>query len=94
MRIRPETPSDEPVVREVVRAAFGGDRVPDLVAAMRESVAWLGLSFVAEQDGEVVGHVSYTRAWVDAPTGWSTCSCSARSRCVPTGSGRASAPRW
>jgi putative acetyltransferase len=67
VRIRPETPSDEPAVQEVVRAAFGGDRVPGLVSAMRESVAWLGLSFVGEQDGEVVGHVSYTRAWVDAP---------------------------
>jgi len=67
VRIRPETPSDEAVVQEVVRAAFGGDQVPGLVTALRESVAWLDLSFVAEQHGEVVGHVSYTRAWVDAP---------------------------
>lgn len=67
MRVRPETPIDVQAVQDVVRAAFGGDQVPDLLAGMRESVAWLGLSFVAEEDGEVVGHVGYTRAWVDAP---------------------------
>lgn len=65
--VRPETPHDEGVVEEVVGAAFGGEKVPKLLTALRASVAWLGLSYVAERDGEVVGHVSYTRAWVDAP---------------------------
>jgi putative acetyltransferase len=39
---------------------------------MRRDHCWLGLSFVAEprdRPGEVVGHVAYTRAWLDAPTG-------------------------
>jgi putative acetyltransferase len=67
VRVRAETPADVPAVQEVVRDAFGGDRVPGLLAELRSSVAWLGLSFVAEQDEEIVGHVSYTRAWVDAP---------------------------
>ncbi|HET6651418.1 MAG TPA: N-acetyltransferase [Nocardioides sp.] len=67
MRVRPETSADVPVVHEVVEAAFGGAQVPRLLDALRTSVAWLGLSFVAEQDGEILGHVSYTRAWVDAP---------------------------
>jgi putative acetyltransferase len=67
VRVRPETDVDVPVVQEVVAAAFGGDQVPALLDALRSSVAWLGLSFVAELDDEVVGHVSYTRAWVDAP---------------------------
>ena len=64
---RRETAADLPAVRDVVGAAFGGDQVADLLDALRESVAWLDLSFVAEIDREVVGHVSYTRAWVDAP---------------------------
>ena len=67
MIVRPETDADRVPIREVVRAAFGGDRVPDLLTDLRSSPAWLGLSFVADDDGDVVGHVSYTRAWVDAP---------------------------
>lgn len=65
--VRPETAADVDTVEEVARLAFGGEQVPRLLGALRESVAWLGLSYVAEHDGEVVGHVSYTRAWVDAP---------------------------
>ncbi|HYO40377.1 MAG TPA: N-acetyltransferase [Nocardioidaceae bacterium] len=66
--VREETPDDMVVVRRVVSGAFGGEDVADLLDAVRESVAWLGLSFVAvETDGSVVGHVSYTRGWLDAP---------------------------
>lgn len=67
--VRPEEPGDRDAVRAVVGAAFGGDQVPDLLDDLRGSPAWLDLSFVAEVDGEVVGHVSYTRAWVDSPEG-------------------------
>ena len=67
MIVRAETAQDEPVVRAVVGAAFGDEPVAELLDAMRESRAWLDVSFVAEQDGEVVGHVSFTRGWVDAP---------------------------
>lgn len=67
MRVRAEGPADVADVQVLVRAAFGGEQVSDLLAELRGSVAWLGLSFVAEEAGDVVGHVSYTRAWVDAP---------------------------
>ena len=67
--VRPEEPGDQDAVRAVVGAAFGGDQVPDLLDDLRGSPAWLDLSFVAEVDGEVVGHVCYTRAWVDSPAG-------------------------
>ena len=67
MIIRAETDADLAATREVVRAAFGGDQVPDLLSELRGTPAWLELSFVADDEGEVVGHVSYTRAWVDAP---------------------------
>jgi putative acetyltransferase len=64
--VRPEQPGDEAAVREVVAAAFGDDVVPRLLDAMRACPAWLDLSFVAEQDGDLVGHVSFTRGWLDA----------------------------
>jgi putative acetyltransferase len=71
--VRPERPEDEPVVDTVVRAAFGGPEVPALLRDMRRDHSWVGLSFVAEREhpgdgvesGSVVGHVSYTRGWVD-----------------------------
>jgi putative acetyltransferase len=50
----------------VVAAAFGEEPVADLLDALRESDAWRDLSFVAEDNGEVVGHVSFTRGWLDA----------------------------
>jgi putative acetyltransferase len=65
--IRAETDADLDAVRRVVGAAFGGDRVPALLDELRTSVAWLGLSFVAEEKDEVVAHVAYTSAWIDAP---------------------------
>lgn len=65
--IRPELPEDENAVRTLVGAAFGDDALAALLDDLRASVAWLGLSFVAELDDEIVGHVAYTRAWVDDP---------------------------
>jgi putative acetyltransferase len=67
--VRPEEPDDQEAVRAVVAAAFGGDQVPDLLDDLRASPAWLDLSFVAEDAGEVVGHVAYTRGWVDSVEG-------------------------
>jgi putative acetyltransferase len=65
--VRQEEPEDVEDVRRVVSAAFGGERVASLLDALRESAAWLGLSFVAEERDEVVAHVAYTRGWLDAP---------------------------
>jgi putative acetyltransferase len=66
--VRPERRSDEPAVDAVVAAAFDGPQVPTLLRDMRRDHCWLGLSFVATgRSGEVVGHVSFTRGWVDAP---------------------------
>lgn len=63
-------PADAAAVRRVVEAAFGeeeGPRVADLIEALQGGDAFAGLSFVAGQDGAVVGHVMLTRGWVDAP---------------------------
>jgi putative acetyltransferase len=65
--LRSEQASDVAAVREVVEAAFGGPEVSALLDELRTSIAWLDLSFVAELDGEIVGHVAFSRAWVDDP---------------------------
>lgn len=65
--VRPERPADQDAVRAVVRAAFGEDSVAELLDDLRTSPAWLDLSWVAEDEAAVVGHVSLTRAWVDDP---------------------------
>jgi putative acetyltransferase len=61
--IRTARDDDRPTILEVHRAAFDGDRVPRLVEELWAS-EWYEpeLSFVAETDGAVVGHVMNT--WV------------------------------
>lgn len=66
--VRTETPQDLESTREVVAAAFGDEPVADLLDGLRRSNAWRDLSFVAEEEGRVVGHVSFTRGWLDAPS--------------------------
>ena len=65
--LRAERSGEETVVRDVVTRAFGGERVGGLLDALRESDAWLGLSFVAERGGEVVAHLSLTESLLDSP---------------------------
>lgn len=65
--IRAEQPDDVDATRSLVAAAFGDGAIAELLDDLRASLAWLGLSFVAELDDEIVGHVAYTRAWVDDP---------------------------
>ena len=67
MIVRAEEASDLPETRAVVSAAFGDEPVAELLDGLRASSAWRDLSFVAAQDGRVVGHVSFTRGWLDAP---------------------------
>ena len=70
MDLRAERPGDRNAVRELHLAAFGdqGRVVADLVDELRELVTTdNGLSLVAEDTGEVVGHVMFTRSLLDAP---------------------------
>jgi putative acetyltransferase len=65
---RLERPGEEGEVRDVVRAAFGdSEGVERIVDDLRGSDAWTGLSFVAEHEGRVAGHVLFTRSLLDAP---------------------------
>jgi putative acetyltransferase len=69
MLIRREHLDDIAAIRYVHRAAFVSDVDPmevRLVDALRDSDAWIpALSWVAELDGAVVGHVACTRGHVD-----------------------------
>ena len=68
--MRTETVSDWPAVRAVHLSAFGdhGPVVANLVDDLREAVTrGEGLSLVAEERDEIVGHVMYTPSLLDAP---------------------------
>ncbi|MGW7682462.1 GNAT family N-acetyltransferase [Kribbella sp. NPDC054772] len=70
MDLREELPADRQAVRNVHMRAFGdhGLVVADLVDTLRNTLASDdGLSLVAEQDGQLVGHVMFTRSLLDAP---------------------------
>lgn len=65
MLIRRELPADATTIAEIHTAAFKGDVEKNLVTALRASDSWLpALSLVAEDEGQVVGHVVCTRAHV------------------------------
>jgi putative acetyltransferase len=72
MDLREELPGDRESVRNVVRQAFGGGDhglvVTRLVDALRETITpAAGLSLVAEHDGQIIGHVMFTRSLLDSP---------------------------
>lgn len=70
MDVRRERQADQPAVREVHLAAFGehGLVVANLADELREAVATgAGLSLVAEDAGDIVGHVMFTPSLLDAP---------------------------
>jgi putative acetyltransferase len=68
MPLRTEETRDHDAVRAVHRSAFGdhGDTVAGLVDALRGADS-AALSLLAEEDGDVVGHVMISRALLDAP---------------------------
>ena len=93
MIIRHELVTDHTVVRDVIDAAFRDHAhqpadsepvEPAIVEALRDANA-LSLSLVAEDAGEVIGHVAFSP--ISVGMGW------ARWRFGPTGSGKGSAAR-
>jgi putative acetyltransferase len=80
MDLREEFPGDRESVLDLHVRAFGdhgpsdhgpsdhGLVVASLVDALRETITpTAGLSLIAEQDGQIVGHVMFTRSLLDAP---------------------------
>jgi putative acetyltransferase len=57
--IRPETDGDHAAIREVNRQAFGGEDESRLVVALRDG-GYDRVSMVAEEDGQVVGHILFS----------------------------------
>lgn len=66
--VRPEAPTDYDAIREVNEAAFKGLEEADLVESLRRDRVVL-LSLVAELDGQVVGHILFSRMSIDSPDG-------------------------
>lgn len=65
LTIRGQTPADDAAVGDVLTNAFAGE--PEVVALERALAARAdSVGFVAELDGDVVGHVRLTRGWIDA----------------------------
>lgn len=62
--IRAQHPEETTAVREVIIAAFGRAEVAELSEALTATAQ--GQSYVAEADGQLVGHVQLSRSWVDA----------------------------
>ncbi len=57
--VRAETGADRAAVGEVLRAAFPTDAEARLVEALRDGGA-LALSLVAEEGGQIVGHIAFS----------------------------------
>ncbi|GIF09677.1 GNAT family N-acetyltransferase [Actinoplanes siamensis] len=69
MQIRVETPADRPAIARLVERAFGdghGKVVARLVDGLRRDDPSF-LSLVADDEGEIAGHVMFTRSLLDAP---------------------------
>lgn len=64
MIIRPETPHDIDAIHRVITDAFGQSDEADLVGALRHAGDAI-VSLVAEEDGEIVGHVLLSK--MEAP---------------------------
>lgn len=66
MQVRTETPADHEAIAAVVTAAFGRSEEALLVDLIRRSECFHpDLSLVAEIDGQIVGHVLFSRVGID-----------------------------
>lgn len=63
--IRKETPEDITVIRQVNEQAFGRAGEADIVDALRRRGV-VTLSLVAEQDGQIVGHILFSPVTVQS----------------------------
>jgi putative acetyltransferase len=66
VRIRPEQPQDTAAVRQVLVNAFPSRAEADLVESLRAG-GKIEVSLVAEIDGDIIGHVAFTRVNFDPP---------------------------
>ena len=72
--VRAEAVADRDAVRRVNELAFEGPIEADLVEALHRDGLVLS-SLVAEIDGAIVGHILFSRMWVDTPAGTVDAAC-------------------
>lgn len=69
MPIRPEIQDDSAAIRDVHLAAFAhhphSRQTEHLIVEALRAAHVLSLSLVAESEGQVVGHVAFSPAWID-----------------------------
>ena len=63
-----ESTGERSVIRFINEAAFGGPDEADLVDKLRADGHAL-ISLVAEQETRIVGHILFSRMWIDTPGG-------------------------
>jgi putative acetyltransferase len=66
--VRRERSGDRPAVGAINVAAFGQPDEADLIEGLRTEGAVL-LSLVAELDGRPIGHILFSRMWIDTSAG-------------------------
>ncbi len=65
MNIRQEIVSDRQAIYQIHLVAFGQKDESELVDRLRSCAEFLPeLSLIAEQDGQLVGHILFTRSWI------------------------------
>jgi len=70
MLLRPIDPSEEVAVADVHRRAFGSDIEADLALGLMGDGSFVRtLSFVADEGGKPLGHVIFSRAWLERDDG-------------------------
>jgi putative acetyltransferase len=70
-------------VRRINELAFDGPAEADLVEALHRDGLVL-ISLVADVDGDTVGHILFSRMWVDTPAGAVDAACLAPLAVLPT----------
>jgi putative acetyltransferase len=83
IQIRPETPADRERVHAIQTAAFGRPDEADLVEALRAS-SRPQLSFVAEVEHELVGHIFFSPVSIEGPPSAPRCAGLAPVGVLPT----------
>ena len=68
MRIRPETAADLAAIQEVNRLAFIGEDEARLVDLLRDG-GYVRVSLVAEEDGQILGHILFSDLPIVTPGG-------------------------
>lgn len=66
--IRPEADEDQQAIWGVNKAAFGGDAEANLVDALRDG-GYVEVSLIAEVDGQIVGHILFSRTTIITKVG-------------------------